>query len=117
MDVRAVYAVRGVIAVEIGHFAVRHFLGLRDHAYHVHTESVNAFVTPPGHHIEDFVADFWVIPVQVRLLFGEQMQVIHCGLFVILPCGTAETGAPVIGRRLSILSLSPDIVIPVVVFF
>ena len=41
------------------------------------------------------------------------MQVVHGGLFVILPRRAAEAGAPVVGRGLRILTLAPDIIVTV----
>ena len=41
------------------------------------------------------------------------MQVVHAGCLVILPCRAAEAGTPVVGRRLGVFALAPDIVIAV----
>ncbi|MNU62532.1 hypothetical protein D3C71_517620 [compost metagenome] len=50
---------------------VQQLLLLGDQVNDIHTESVNAFIQPPSHHIVDFLTDFRVLPVQIRLLAGE----------------------------------------------
>ncbi len=117
MDIRTVYAVRRVISVEISHRTVRHFRCLGNQADYIHTESVDTFIAPPGHHIEDIFADIRVVPVKVRLFSGEKMEVIHAGCIVVLPCRTAETRSPVVRRRLFVFPLPPDIVITVYAIF
>ena len=45
------------------------------HVEHVEAESVNSFVKPEIQDVDDFFPDFRVLPVQIRLLFAEKMQV------------------------------------------
>ena len=49
---------------------------LGDHVNGVNPESIDAAIQPPVHHLVDRVAHPWVLPVQIRLLAGKQMQVI-----------------------------------------
>ena len=109
MDIGTMYTVRAKIAI----LAVRHFLGLGNHTDDVHAETVDALVAPPRHHIKYFPAHFGIIPVEIWLLPGKQVQLIHSCLFVILPCRPAKTGPPVVRRRLRIFALTPDIIIAV----
>ena len=111
MDVRAVYTVRAIIAVKVCHFSVGHLGGFRNHANDVHTEAVYALIAPPGHHIKDIFSDGGVIPIEIRLFFRKQVKIKHICVFIILPCGPAKAGTPVVGRCLFIFSLPPDVVI------
>ena len=113
MDVGAVYRIGAVVAVQTLDLAVGQFFYLGDHADHIHAEAIDAFVTPPGHHVKDLLAYLRVIPVQVRLFFGKQVQVVHGGCFIVFPCGTAEAGAPVVGWGLGVLPFPPDVVVAV----
>ena len=45
------------------------------------------------------------------------MEIVHLCRFIILPGRTAETGTPVVGRHIALLTLAPDIVIPVRIVF
>ena len=87
-----------------------------NHADYIHTEAIHAFFTPPGHHVEDFFADSLIFPVQIRLLFGEAVEIVHSRLLVILPGGTAEAAAPVVGL-FAVFGIFPDIVVPVKIIF
>ena len=88
---------------------------LGDQADDIHAETVDALLAPARHHVEDFLSHRRVIPVEVGLLFGEQMQVVHIRRRVILPRGPGEPGAPVVGL-FAVLSLPPDVVIPLGIF-
>ena len=110
MYIRSVHAVGSEISVFSVSGSVRHFLCLRDHADHIHAEAINSLFAPPGHHIVHFLTYFRIIPVQIRLLFGEQVQIIHLSVLIILPCRTAKARAPVI------FFFPPDIIIMVWIF-
>ena len=71
-------------------FSVRKAIRFRDQADHIHAETVNSLLQPPVHHAEYFVPHNRIIPVEVRLFFGEQMQVIHTRLLIKLPGAAAE---------------------------
>ena len=85
---------------------------LGDQAYHVHAESIHALVQPPVHHGEDIPADGWIFPVLVRLLPGEEVEIIHIRGPVIFPGRAGEAGTPVVGGFL-VSGRPPDIVVPV----
>ena len=65
------YAERGTCRA-----AVWEAWSLGDHVDSVDPESIDAAIQPPVHHLVDSVAHPRVLPVQIRLLAGEQMQVI-----------------------------------------
>ena len=67
------------------HLPVRKFLIFGDHADNIHTETVDSLFTPEVHHIINFPTNLVVLPVQIRLLLGEQMKIIHICLCVIFP--------------------------------
>ena len=52
---------------------------LGDHVDHVHAEPVDATVEPPPHHLVHRRADLRVLPVEVGLLAGEQVEVVLAG--------------------------------------
>ena len=70
VDTRAVADIRRQVPVKaIRYLAVREGLDLRDHADDIHAETVDTLLSaPPVHHVEDLIADFRVLPVQIRLL-------------------------------------------------
>ena len=48
--------------------SIRQFRDLRDQVNNIHTEAVDTAVKPPAHHFVDGLANFGILPVQVRLL-------------------------------------------------
>ena len=56
-----------------------------------------------------------MIPIQIRLLPAEQMQIELPGRLIIFPRRASKTSAPVVGRRFVIRpdAVAPDIIIPV----
>ena len=117
MNPRTMYAIWSKITIEaIVHFSVRKCLIFGNHTDNIHTEAIDSFFTPECHHIINFLADFFVFPVEIRLFLREQMQVIHLGLGIIFPCGTAEYTAPVVWF-FSVDRVFPDIVITVRIVF
>ena len=83
---------------------------------YIHAEAVHSFVQPPVHHIKYFFSHFRVVPVQIRLLSGKKMEIIHVCRGIVLPRGTGEAGSPVV-RLSSVFGRTPDIVIPVRIIF
>ena len=63
---------------------------------HVHPEAVDPAVQPPVHHRVDRRADVRVLPVEVRLLAREQVQVVLVRHRVELPGRAGEERAPVV---------------------
>ena len=117
VDVGAVAAAQiagGVGCTAGGHVGQAFPLG--DHGDDVHAEAVNALFAPPGHHIKDGGAYLRVVPVQVGLLGGEAVEVVHIGSGIIGPGGTGEGGAPVVGL-LAVLALPPDVEVSLGVVF
>ena len=49
---------------------------LPNHVNNVHTETANPFINPEIHHLIDFLAKFFIFPIEVRLLLAEKVQVI-----------------------------------------
>ena len=76
---------------------------LGDHVDDVHAEAVDPAVEPPPHHRVDRVPDLGVLPVQVGLLAGEQVQVVLAGRLVELPGRAGEERLPVgrLGARIA----------------
>lgn len=65
------------------------------------------------------LADRRVLPVEIRLFLGKQMEIIFVGCFIILPRAATEERAPVV-RRLSravlvVPRLPPDVPVAVVI--
>ena len=111
------YAIWSKIAIQsVTYFSVWECLVFGNHADDIHTEAVDSFFTPEIHHVVNFLADFFVFPVEIRLFLREQMQVIHLGLSIIFPCGTAEYTTPVVWF-FSIDRVFPDVVITVRIVF
>ena len=56
----------GTAAVGVTIFSrhtVRQPLRFGDQADHIHAESVDAFFTPPVHHVKHMLPHIWIIPV------------------------------------------------------
>ena len=106
----------GVAVHAVEDFSVRIRLDLADHGDDIHAETVNSLVAPPGHHIVYFVAHFGILPVEIRLFFREQMQIVLSRRFIEFPCGSAEIRSPV-GGLMSVFGIFPDIIVTVWVVF
>ena len=110
---RSVAYIRTVISIEIVvYLSIWICRVFGNHTDDIHTETINALLTPPGHHIKYFFSYRIIFPVQVRLFFGETVQIIHSCGFVIFPCRTSEAASPVV-RLFSFFWIFPDIVIAV----
>ena len=92
---------------------VRKSFRLGDQADHIHTETINAFFAPPVHHVKYRITHLRIIPVEIRLLLGKQMQIIHICLRIILPRRTAEDGSPVIRLTSVLFARTPYIEIAI----
>ncbi len=98
MHARAARVERAAVSVRaVTDLAVGQPRDLRDEVDDVHAEPVDAAVEPPRHHVVDRAADVRVLPVEVRLLAREQVQVVLARRLVVLPRGAAEERAPVVG--------------------
>ena len=81
----------------------------------VAAEAVHALIHPKIADVGDLAAHGGVFPIQVGLLFAEQVQIPFPRLFVVCPGAAAEARRPVVGRLASVLSpaLAPDIIVAV----
>ena len=70
---------------------------LGDQGDDVHAEAVDAAIEPPVHHVVHGTAHGRVLPVEIRLLLRELVEIVLTTLGAIFPCGTAKVGAPLIG--------------------
>lgn len=73
-----------------GLFGVREGLVLADEVDDIETEAVCAAAEPEAHDVMDGLANLWVLPVQVGLLFAEQVQVVLVGSLIVLPSAACE---------------------------
>ena len=96
-----------------GHLGtVRQSVRLGDHADHIHTKSVDSLFTPPVHHVKDFIAHRGIVPIQIGLLTGEEMQIVLSACFVPFPCRASEGRRPSVWGIPLAVSITPDIIIP-----
>lgn len=63
----------GTIAWE-GNWRVWELWVFRDHVDDIHSEAADAFLEPEVHITEDRRAELWILPVQIRLLDGEDIE-------------------------------------------
>ena len=110
------YIWRHITMQTIPDFPVRICRVFGNHTDNIHAESVYSLFTPPGHHAKYFVTYCRVLPVKIRLLFGETMQIVHAGCLIKLPCGTTKTCSPVC-RLFAVFRIFPDIIIAVWIIF
>ena len=96
---------------------VRQALPFRDERDDVLAEAVDAHVEPEAHDVLHFFTDLRIVVVQVRLLFGKDVEIVLVDGFDILPGAALEQGDPVVRRQavafLIVLRVSPDVVIVV----
>ena len=57
-----------------------------DQIDHVKAESFDSFSHPEEDYLLDFFSYIFVVPVEIRLCYIEQMQVVFIKLFYIFPC-------------------------------
>ena len=90
---------------------------LKDNVDNVTTEAENTLVEPELHNVANFLIYLGIIPVEVGLLFREEVEI---GLLVLgvtegLPGTLGKEVAPVV-RKLSVLALLNDVIISVLLF-
>ena len=73
---------------------------------HIQTEAIHAAIQPEAKSFQLRLSDGRVAPVDIRLFFGEQVQVILAGGGIEFPGFPAKGGRPVVG------SVFPDVPIP-----
>ena len=69
----------------------------------VNTETCQSFVQPPVDHLIDFLSERRILPVQIGLLSGKHMKIIHVCPRHRFPCAPAKIGA-VIARFFPVFS-------------
>ena len=113
MDTRTIAHIGAVISVQtIMYNTVRVCGVFGNHTDNIHAEAIHPFLAPPGHHVKNFLAHLLIFPVQIRLFFGETVQIIHLCFLIVFPGRTAEASSPVVGF-FTVFRVFPDIVIPV----
>ncbi len=83
---------------------IRKALILGDQIDDIQAESRDAHIGPKLHDFVNLPPHLFVFPIQIRLGFVEQMQVILLGHLVVFPGGTPELGLPVVGL------IPPDVI-------
>ena len=79
---------------------------------HIHPETANAHINPEIHHFPYFFPHRFIFPVEIRLLFMIEVQIILPCFFRVFPCITAKAGFQLV-RRTAFFPFSPDIIVPV----
>lgn len=84
---------------------IRH-IALTVHIHSINAEPINAALKPEFHsRLVDSLARGGILPVEVRLLGAEEMEIVLFSMLVPLPDGAAEVSEPVVGR----VSLAVDV--------
>jgi hypothetical protein len=96
-------------------------LALAVHVDCVDTEAIDATFEPEDHGgLIDSLAGFLVLPVQVRLLGAEEVEIVFLCVLVPFPDATCEVGDPVVrglAFAIHIASWAPDVPIALRVVF
>ena len=90
-------------------FLLRYLRNLIDH---VQTETADALVHPEANHLVQFLPQSGIVPVQIRLLGCELMEIILLKMGHICPHGAAEDGAHIIGWAIG-CAVPPEIIVMV----
>ncbi len=89
-------------------FVIREILIFRNQVNDVETQAIHAAIGPELAHFFQLGAHVRVLPVEIRLLRGKQVQIILLALGVPAPGVAAELGAPVV-RKLLRRAVAPDV--------
>jgi len=100
-----------LVVARLGGHVVREFGVLADLDDGVEAQAVDAAVQPEAQGVVHGGLDLGVVPVEVRLLRGEGVQVVLTGGLVEGPGGAdgAEGGLPVVGRPAVGGGVAPDV--------
>ena len=79
----------------------------------VDAETRHALVQPPVDHVVDLPAQRRILPVQVRLLFVKEMQVVKIALAGYQAPGAAPKVTPPVAGRLAVFALAEVEILPV----
>ena len=111
--------IRAVVAQPLQRVALQRQLGQRraveilgQAVRHVDAEPVRAVVRPETQGLLELLVDLRVLPVEVRLLLGEHVQV-PLAVRHPLPCAAAENRLPVVRRQLAVLAQAVSEDVPV----
>ena len=110
MDVGAVIVIENALVYRQKRI-VRQALFFGDKRDHVLPEAVHPFVQPEAHDFFDFLTNQWIVHIEVRLLYREQVQIVFPADRVKGPCLAFKVGIPVVGQLAVILQRAPDIII------
>ena len=101
-----------VEAAAIPHLVARERLILGDKVDDVEAETVDPLLRPEVDDLFHLGANRRVFPVEIRLLAGEQVQIVLAGGRVQLPGAAAKLGLPVVGHA-AFHRIFPDVVVAV----
>ena len=102
----------GVEAAAIPHLVVRECLILGDEVDDVEAETVDPFLRPEMDDLLHLGAHGRVLPVEIRLLAGKEVQVVLAGGRIQLPGAAAKLGLPVVGHA-AVHRIFPDVVVAI----
>ena len=92
-------------------FHIREALILVDIVESIETETIDSHVCPVGDDVFHLIGDLRILPVEIRLLYGEKMEIIAVRLLIVLPGRSAKDAHPV-GRLTAVLfRFTEDIVV------
>ena len=98
----------GIVFHAVGHGdrreAVRQTLRLGDEGHHILPEAVHPQIQPEAQDILHLPAHLGIGHVQIRLLFGEEMEIVFVQPLVIFPGAALKEAGPVVGGT----ALAPD---------
>ncbi|CJH27884.1 Uncharacterised protein [Streptococcus pneumoniae] len=57
----------------IDYLLVRNFA---NHVNNIHTETTNTLINPEVHHLINFLAKFFIFPVEIRLFLAEKVEIV-----------------------------------------
>ena len=86
----------------IDYFLIRNF---PNHVNDIHTETTNTFINPEVHHLVNFLAKFFIFPVEIGLFLTEKVEIVLTRLFIVFPGGSTKDRLQIIGL------IPPDIVV------
>ena len=115
MHPRSIYEIPGAL-LKVSRFIVLQGIHLGEHIEHVKAETVHPFLQPEIQDPDDLLPHSRVLPVQIRLLLAEKMEIEVLAVTDPFPGAPCKGGDPV-GRGQKFLSfiftLADDVVIPV----
>ena len=113
LQVRPPEIVLAAVTDDLAHkrVAIGQALGFGDEVNHIHPEAVNTLFKPPADHFRHLGAHFGIVPIQIHLLGGEQVQCPLVELGVIIPSRAGKQRGPIVGRYALALALAENVII------